>query len=68
MTSLFCRLFTVLVDINAVFFFQASEGKMSRNAYPKPCVTYLKMAAKETIPRLSNIEKFGKLFRPVGPF
>lgn len=39
MTSLFCRLFTVLVDINAVFFFQASEGKMSRNAYPKPCVT-----------------------------
>lgn len=40
---------------------------MSRNAYPKPCVTYLKMAAKETIPRLSNIEKFSKLFPPVGP-
>ena len=69
MTSLFCRPFTVLVDINAVFFFfRASEGKMSRNAYPKPCVTYLKMAAKETIPRLSNIEKFSKLFPSFGPF
>lgn len=68
MTSLFCRLFTVLVDINAVCFFQASEGKMSCNAYPKPCVTYLKMTAKETIPRLSNIEKFSKLFPSFGPF
>ena len=25
-----------------LFFFQASEGKMSRNAYPKPCVTYIR--------------------------